>query len=69
MHLFVTENEGASWEQISPDLTTNDKTKQAAVAVRLQRTIHRLNITVPFLQLQKGTGKRSAYGQAVMTDY
>lgn len=26
--LFVTENEGASWEQISPDLTTNDKNKQ-----------------------------------------
>ncbi len=29
-HLFVTENEGRSWEQISPDLTTNDKTKQAS---------------------------------------
>lgn len=29
-HLFVTENEGRSWEMISPDLTTNDKTKQAA---------------------------------------
>jgi photosystem II stability/assembly factor-like uncharacterized protein len=29
-HLFVTENEGQSWEKISPDLTTNDKTKQAA---------------------------------------
>jgi photosystem II stability/assembly factor-like uncharacterized protein len=28
--LFVTENEGASWEQISPDLTTNDKTKQTS---------------------------------------
>lgn len=28
-HLFVTENEGKSWEKISPDLTTNDKTKQA----------------------------------------
>lgn len=28
--LFVTENEGASWEQISPDLTTNDKSKQVA---------------------------------------
>jgi photosystem II stability/assembly factor-like uncharacterized protein len=27
--LFVTENEGQTWEQISPDLTTNDKTKQA----------------------------------------
>lgn len=27
-HLFVTENEGASWQQISPDLTTNDKSKQ-----------------------------------------
>lgn len=27
-HLFVTENEGASWDQISPDLTTNDKSKQ-----------------------------------------
>lgn len=27
-HLFVTENEGRSWQQISPDLTTNDKTKQ-----------------------------------------
>jgi photosystem II stability/assembly factor-like uncharacterized protein len=27
-HLFVTENEGQSWEQISPDLTTNDKSKQ-----------------------------------------
>jgi photosystem II stability/assembly factor-like uncharacterized protein len=27
-HLFVSENEGRSWEQISPDLTTNDKTKQ-----------------------------------------
>lgn len=26
--LFVTENEGASWEQLSPDLTTNDKSKQ-----------------------------------------
>lgn len=28
--LFVTENEGASWQQISPDLTTNDKAKQAS---------------------------------------
>jgi photosystem II stability/assembly factor-like uncharacterized protein len=27
-HLFVTENEGQSWEMISPDLTTNDKSKQ-----------------------------------------
>jgi len=27
-HLFATENEGQSWEQISPDLTTNDKSKQ-----------------------------------------
>jgi photosystem II stability/assembly factor-like uncharacterized protein len=26
--LFVTENEGQTWQQISPDLTTNDKTKQ-----------------------------------------
>ncbi|HSU28055.1 MAG TPA: hypothetical protein VLJ68_06725 [Chitinophagaceae bacterium] len=26
--LFATENEGANWEQISPDLTTNDKTRQ-----------------------------------------
>jgi photosystem II stability/assembly factor-like uncharacterized protein len=26
--LFATENEGASWEQLSPDLTTNDKSKQ-----------------------------------------
>jgi photosystem II stability/assembly factor-like uncharacterized protein len=29
-HLFVTENEGQSWTTISPDLTTNDKSKQAA---------------------------------------
>ena len=28
--LFATENEGASWEQLSPDLTTNDKGKQAS---------------------------------------
>jgi photosystem II stability/assembly factor-like uncharacterized protein len=28
--LFATENEGASWEQVSPDLTTNDKSKQVA---------------------------------------
>ena len=27
-HLFVTENEGATWQEISPDLTTNDKSKQ-----------------------------------------
>ena len=27
-HLFATENEGASWEMLSPDLTTDDKTKQ-----------------------------------------
>lgn len=27
-HLFSTENEGQSWEMISPDLTTNDKMKQ-----------------------------------------
>jgi photosystem II stability/assembly factor-like uncharacterized protein len=27
-HLFVTENEGRSWERLSPDLTTNDKSKQ-----------------------------------------
>jgi len=26
--LFVTENEGQTWQQISPDLTTNDKTRQ-----------------------------------------
>ena len=29
-HLFVTENEGKSWLQISPDLTTDDKKKQAS---------------------------------------
>ncbi len=29
-HLFVSENEGKSWESISPDLTTNDKSKQAS---------------------------------------
>lgn len=29
-HLFVTENEGKSWETISPDLTTNDKSKQVS---------------------------------------
>ncbi len=28
--LFVSEDEGASWKTISPDLTTNDKTKQVA---------------------------------------
>ncbi|MFY8089668.1 MAG: WD40/YVTN/BNR-like repeat-containing protein [Chitinophagaceae bacterium] len=27
-HLFVSENEGKSWDKISPDLTTNDKSKQ-----------------------------------------
>ena len=27
-HLFVSENEGQSWDEISPDLTTNDKSKQ-----------------------------------------
>jgi hypothetical protein len=27
-HLFVTENEGQSWQEISRDLTTNDKSKQ-----------------------------------------
>lgn len=29
-HLFVSENEGQSWEMISPDLTTNDKSRQAS---------------------------------------
>ncbi|MBI5856337.1 MAG: glycosyl hydrolase [Sphingobacteriales bacterium] len=29
-HLFVTEDEGKSWQIISPDLTTNDKKKQAS---------------------------------------
>ncbi|MGV3766891.1 MAG: WD40/YVTN/BNR-like repeat-containing protein [Chitinophagaceae bacterium] len=29
-HLFVTENGGQSWEMISPDLTTNDKSKQVS---------------------------------------
>jgi len=29
-HLFVSENDGQSWEKISPDLTTNDKSKQVA---------------------------------------
>ncbi|HEX5652003.1 MAG TPA: hypothetical protein VFX58_02950 [Chitinophagaceae bacterium] len=29
-HLFVTENEGSSWQEISPDLTTNDKSKQGS---------------------------------------
>lgn len=28
--LFVTENEGSSWQEISPDLTTNDKSKQVS---------------------------------------
>jgi photosystem II stability/assembly factor-like uncharacterized protein len=29
-HLFVTENEGQSWEKLGGDLTTNDKSKQAS---------------------------------------
>lgn len=29
-HLFVTEDEGKNWERISPDLTTNDRSKQGA---------------------------------------
>lgn len=29
-HLFVTQNGGQSWEIISPDLTTNDKSKQVS---------------------------------------
>ena len=29
-HLFASEDEGRSWQMISPDLTTNDKTKQAS---------------------------------------
>ncbi len=29
-HLFVTEDEGKSWQSLSPDLTTNDKKKQAS---------------------------------------
>jgi photosystem II stability/assembly factor-like uncharacterized protein len=29
-HLFVTEDEGKTWQTISPDLTTNDKKKQAS---------------------------------------
>ena len=29
-HLFVTENEGASWTALGGDLTTNDKTRQAS---------------------------------------
>ncbi|TAF51706.1 MAG: glycosyl hydrolase, partial [Sphingobacteriia bacterium] len=29
-HLFVTENEGQSWTALGPDLTTNDKSKQAS---------------------------------------
>ncbi len=28
--LFVTENGGSSWQEISPDLTTNDKSKQVS---------------------------------------
>jgi photosystem II stability/assembly factor-like uncharacterized protein len=28
--LFVTENDGQTWQQISPDLTTNDKARQAS---------------------------------------
>jgi photosystem II stability/assembly factor-like uncharacterized protein len=27
-HLFMSENEGRTWEMISPDLTTNDRSKQ-----------------------------------------
>jgi photosystem II stability/assembly factor-like uncharacterized protein len=29
-HLFVSENEGQSWERLGGDLTTNDKSKQAS---------------------------------------
>lgn len=29
-HLFSTEDEGKTWQTISPDLTTNDKSKQAS---------------------------------------
>jgi photosystem II stability/assembly factor-like uncharacterized protein len=28
--LFATENEGQTWEQVSPDLTTNDKSRQVS---------------------------------------
>ncbi len=46
--LFVTENDGQTWETISPDLTTNDKSKQASSGGPLQKTIHRWNIIAPF---------------------
>ena len=29
-HLFATEDEGKTWQVVSPDLTTNDKSKQAS---------------------------------------
>jgi photosystem II stability/assembly factor-like uncharacterized protein len=29
-HLFATEDEGKTWQEISPDLTTNDKKRQAS---------------------------------------
>ena len=37
--LFATENDGASWEAISPDLTTNDKSKQASSGGPLRRRV------------------------------
>ena len=38
-HLFSSENEGASWNMLSPDLTTNDKSRQKVQGVPSHRII------------------------------
>jgi photosystem II stability/assembly factor-like uncharacterized protein len=66
-HLFVTEDEGKSWKQISPDLTTNDKTKQASSGGPITKDNTSVEyITVPFLLLQNHGWKKICCGVVVM---
>jgi hypothetical protein len=46
--IFRSRDKGYNWEQISGDLTTNDKSKQKLRAVKFIKTIRPLNFIAPF---------------------
>jgi hypothetical protein len=65
-HLFVSENEGRSWTQISPDLTTNDKSKQGPSGGPITKDNTSVEYYCTIFTATESLLKKTCYGPAAM---
>ena len=65
-HLFATEDEGKTWQMISPDLTTNDKKKQASSGGPITQDNTSVEYYCTIFTATESWVEKDLFGQAVM---